>query len=95
VSRIGVTGHQGLKPVIEAFVGEKMRAILEGESHPVGITSLAAGADQLFARTVLALGGTIEVILPTLAGSRSKERLWPCRTGQPRLPSRSRCPGKL
>lgn len=44
-----------------------MRDVLARESRPVGITSLAVGADQLFARTVLALGGTIEVVLPTPA----------------------------
>jgi len=67
VSRIGITGHQGLKIEIETFVSRRMGEILEGEPNLIGITSLAAGADQLFAHMVLVLGGSIEVILPTPA----------------------------
>jgi hypothetical protein len=31
----------------------------------VGVSSLADGADQLFAEAILALGGSLEVVLPT------------------------------
>jgi hypothetical protein len=42
-----------------------MRSHLPSTPSPlIGITSLAIGADQLFAEIVLELGGTIEVIVP-------------------------------
>lgn len=67
MSRVGITGHQGLKPWVERVVSDRMREALKYESNLVGVTSLAAGADQIFARIVLAFGGNIEVILPTPA----------------------------
>jgi hypothetical protein len=37
---------------------------LPGSIFLVGVSSLAGGPDQLFARTVLDLGGTLEVVVP-------------------------------
>jgi len=37
---------------------------MQDEFDPVGITSLAAGTDQIFAQIVLELGGRIHVVLP-------------------------------
>jgi hypothetical protein len=63
--RIGVTGHQGLPVWVAGAVGDEMRARLAGLVGPVrGLTCLADGADQIFARAVLEAGGTIEVIVP-------------------------------
>lgn len=58
---IGITGHQRL-PDDHAWqwVAEALRSHLEKARRPfVGVTSLAIGADQLFARLVLELGGAI------------------------------------
>jgi hypothetical protein len=66
VPRIGVTGHIGLSDDTTAIVADALRTELS--RYPVealhGITCLAAGADQLFARAVLDAGGTFEVVLP-------------------------------
>ncbi|MGH2941986.1 MAG: hypothetical protein ACRDLN_04340 [Solirubrobacteraceae bacterium] len=64
--RIGVTGHSNLTPESTQLVLGALRDALEPHAgnglH--GITCLAAGADQLFARAVLGLGGRYDVILP-------------------------------
>jgi len=64
--RIGITGHQELHgPFGWAWVDAGIRSILLACSPPrIGLTSLAAGADQRFADAVLELGGTLEVIVP-------------------------------
>jgi hypothetical protein len=63
VPRIGITGHANLTARTAALVGDDAL-----RPHPpadiVGVTCLARGADQVFARVVLDLGGSIEVILP-------------------------------
>ncbi|ROT29283.1 hypothetical protein [Micromonospora sp. HM5-17] len=64
--RIGVTGHvllaDGTAELIYARLAEELRPYAGSGLH--GITCLADGADQLFARAVLALDGTYEVIIP-------------------------------
>lgn len=63
--RIGITGHSNLTPDTVHFVAEALREVLAGAGQPlVGLTCLARGADQVFARVVLELGGEIEVVLP-------------------------------
>jgi len=63
--RIGITGHSNLTPETVALVAEALRGLLVGVNQPVlGVTCLARGADQVFARVVLELGGEIEVVLP-------------------------------
>lgn len=64
--RVGISGHQRLqKPDDWDWVREEMRACLARLSQPVvGVTSLAIGADTLFAEIVLTLGGTLEVVVP-------------------------------
>lgn len=59
-----MTGHQGLTPETEVLVGRAIADELHGVPDLVGITSLAEGADQLFAEHVLAAGGRLVVILP-------------------------------
>jgi hypothetical protein len=63
---IGITGHQRL-PEEEAWgwVEETIRSTLAQASGPlVGISSLAVGADQIFAALVLEHGGELRAILP-------------------------------
>jgi hypothetical protein len=63
--RLGATGHQALPDAALAPVIAGMRdAIAETGSAAVGVTSLAAGSDQLFARAVLAAGGQLHIVLP-------------------------------
>lgn len=64
--RIGITGHSNLTGSTVPLVVDAIREVLSEYSADVlvGITCLARGADQVFARVVLDLGGTIEVVLP-------------------------------
>lgn len=64
--RIGITGHSNLTPGSVPLVAEQIRAALDAHQSDdlVGLTCLARGADQLFARVVLDLGGSVEVVLP-------------------------------
>lgn len=65
--RIGVTGHSNLTARSLPVVASAIRAVLDGIAPPVlGMTCLARGADQVFARTVLDAGGEIEVVLPAV-----------------------------
>jgi len=64
--KIGVTGHQRLTdaqawPWVKAAIDEVLRSI---SGQLVGYTSLAAGADQLFARCVLEQHGTLVAVIP-------------------------------
>jgi hypothetical protein len=62
--RVGITGHQDLPPHIVPEITRKLRSELKALGEVTGVTSLAAGADQLFASIVLDLGGDLEVIVP-------------------------------
>jgi hypothetical protein len=66
VIRIGVTGHSDLLPASTQRVFDALRQALERHADDglYGITCLARGADQLFARAILSLGGRYDVILP-------------------------------
>ncbi|MEU4679275.1 hypothetical protein [Micromonospora sp. NPDC023737] len=65
-ARVGITGHINLTPATARLVADAIRVELRRISNrPVhGVTCLAPGADQIFARAVLTAGGTYEVILP-------------------------------
>jgi hypothetical protein len=64
--RIGISGHQRLKdPAWWEWVRREMLNLMAPLPRPLtGITSLAIGADQLFAEIILQSGGCLEVILP-------------------------------
>jgi len=64
--RIGITGHQRLKdPTLWSWVRQEFDHVLSSIDLPViGSTSLAVGADQLFADAILEHGGSLEVIVP-------------------------------
>lgn len=64
--RVGVTGHQTLADARGwDWVGVEMRGVLADLAAPlIGVTSLAVGADSLFAEVVLQRGGFVEVVLP-------------------------------
>lgn len=62
---IGITGHRGLPPQTARLIDTALRAALAEYGDTItGVTALADGADQLFARAVLDQGGQIEVIVP-------------------------------
>lgn len=64
--RIGITGHSNLTTAATTLVTDALRDALSAHrgSNLVGVTCLARGADQIFARVVLELGGAVEVVLP-------------------------------
>ncbi|MBV1849414.1 hypothetical protein [Catellatospora tritici] len=64
MSRVAVTGHRDLTPEVARYVAETLRAALPTYSPVVGLTCLADGADQLFARVVHELGGVVEAVVP-------------------------------
>jgi hypothetical protein len=61
---VGFTGHQSLSPETYELVRAELRSLLSQEVDLVGVTSLAAGADQIFARVVLDLHGRIMAVIP-------------------------------
>ena len=63
--RIAVSGHRGLRGPTSVLVEKAIRAALEAAGPDVtGISCLADGADQIFARAVTDLGGRLEAIIP-------------------------------
>lgn len=63
--RIAVSGHRGLPADTARLVDEAVRAALVGQMpEVVGLSCLADGADQIFARAVVDLGGALEAVVP-------------------------------
>jgi hypothetical protein len=65
--RIAITGHRGLPAATERLVDQAIRDQLAADAagdHLIGLSNLADGADQIFARAVLDAGGQLEVIVP-------------------------------
>lgn len=63
--RIAISGHRGLPADTAELVGTAIRGALAPLAPSlVGISCLADGADQIFARAVLELGGALEVVVP-------------------------------
>jgi hypothetical protein len=62
---VGFTGHAGLPPRTVELVTTELRGRLTPRAGPelVGISLLGPGCDQLFARTVLELGGLLYVVV--------------------------------
>ncbi len=66
MTRIGISGHRGLPDRTTHLVDAELRAALRGEDPAalVGVSCLADGADQLFARAVVEHGSQLEVVVP-------------------------------
>jgi hypothetical protein len=63
--KIGITGHRQFDdPSAPPWVKKCIHDGLSDQAELWGLTSLAKGADQIFARAVLELGGTLEAVLP-------------------------------
>ncbi|MEA2563052.1 MAG: hypothetical protein QOH06_4556 [Acidobacteriota bacterium] len=63
---VGITGHQNLDDESAwIWVADALRSALSEVPRPlIGISSLAIGADQLFAELILAQGGALRAVLP-------------------------------
>lgn len=63
---IGVTGHSNLSretiPLVRDTLGEELAPF--AGSRLTGVSCLAPGTDQVFARAVLDIGGNLDVVLP-------------------------------
>lgn len=67
MTRIAITGHRGLSPEVSRLVDEVIHrelARFASGGKLIGLSCLADGADQMFARAVLDMGGALEVIIP-------------------------------
>jgi hypothetical protein len=63
--RIAISGHRGLPGPAADLIDEAIRAALaEHVPDVTGLSCLADGADQIFARAITDLGGKLEVIIP-------------------------------
>lgn len=62
---VGITGHQALTSRTRRLVATAIRDALLGIPNLTGVTSLAAGADQIFAEVVLEVSGRIVAVLPS------------------------------
>ena len=64
----GVTGHMDLGPATRRLVAAELATTLAAETADgeplVGVSCLAAGADQVFAWVVVALGGELVAVRP-------------------------------
>jgi hypothetical protein len=65
MTRIGVAGHQDLPHAAIDYITQGIRGVLAQYDHVIGYSSLAAGADQLFATEVLDGGGQLHVVIPS------------------------------
>jgi hypothetical protein len=65
MTRIAVSGHRELKARTTQLIDHAIREELSGCAGGItGLSCLADGADQIFARAVLDLGGTLEAVIP-------------------------------
>lgn len=66
MKRIGVTGHRSLPESVLGHVESGLRAVLGGHEGPLeAFSSLAEGADQLFAVIALEYGADLTVVIPS------------------------------
>lgn len=66
--RVGVTGHMDISPETEPLIYREITRILSQSQDPAGTTGIsciARGADSVFARAVLDIGGRLEIVLPS------------------------------
>jgi hypothetical protein len=65
--RIGITGHRDLTPQTVEMVERAFSEQFARPERVVAVSSLAEGADQLWARAVLRHGGELEALVPSQA----------------------------
>ena len=64
VTYIGITGHQRISSDVESFITGRITDIVKNYKNFIGLRSLAAGTDQIFAELVLKNGGQLHTIIP-------------------------------
>jgi hypothetical protein len=64
---VGVTGHQDVPPAALDYIRRALDTQLSSMAPLVGVCSLAAGGDQLFAEAILKQGGALNVVIPCWA----------------------------
>jgi hypothetical protein len=66
--RIAVSGHRGFSTEVESLIDYAVRAELTryASDDLVGLSCLADGADQIFARAVVDSGGKLEAFVPAV-----------------------------
>ena len=65
MTAIGLTGHQVMPAAARAFAELELSRLLADQPDLLGVSSLAAGSDQLFARLVREAGGALHVVIPS------------------------------
>jgi hypothetical protein len=66
VTILGASGHQDIPVQALDYVTTKVDDVVRTAARPLeGISSLAIGADQLFARSILKHGGALHVVVPS------------------------------
>jgi len=63
-TRIGVTGHRSIPAAVLPSVRTGIRRLLQGDEELEALSSLAAGADQLFADIALERGIPLTAVIP-------------------------------
>jgi hypothetical protein len=64
MTRVGITGHRDLSERTHALVAAALATELAKFRPLCGISSLAEGADQIFAEQVLKVGGALTALIP-------------------------------
>ena len=65
VTTFGVTGHQRAPATVWENLRDELQRLFRGVRPLTGVSSLAAGADQRFALTLLRSGGLLHVVIPS------------------------------
>lgn len=66
MTRVGITGHQQIPAEAIPYIRRQIRITLAELPPPLeGFSSLANGADQLFASILIELGGRLHAIIPS------------------------------
>lgn len=62
---VGITGHQHIPSASITYIQQGISNVLSSvEADIVGVSSLAAGSDQIFASAVIEHGGRLHAIIP-------------------------------
>jgi hypothetical protein len=61
---IGVSGHQDIPASASIYIERSLDAHISSLADLVGVCSLAAGGDQLFAESILRRWGALKVVVP-------------------------------
>ncbi|MGV4986988.1 hypothetical protein ACWC0C_12625 [Streptomyces sp. NPDC001709] len=64
VVRLGFTGHRAVPASLLPYVRSRMAEMLGGQGRVEVVTSLAAGADQIFAEVALGRGVPVTAVIP-------------------------------